>query len=609
MDNVEFIQQEYEWSDLPWKKFEKVLYKLQKRIYQASLRGDVKNVKRLQKLLTKSRSSKLIAVRRITQDNQGAKTAGVDGIKSLTPKQRFQLVDKISLGTRVSPVRRVWIPKPGKDEKRPLGIPTIHDRTIQCLIKMALEPEWEAKFEENSYGFRPGRSCHDAIEAIFNSIRYKTKYVLDADISQCFDKIDHQKLLNKINTFPGIRRLIRSWLKSGIWEDKKFSPTTEGVPQGGTISPLLANIALHGIEECVKQYAETLDYQNINGTQRSKAMKRKAISLIRYADDFVIIHKDYSTVQSCQLIVSKWLKDIGLELKPSKTRLAHTLHNVGKEKPGFDFLGYNIRHYKAGKYTSGKNGQKELLGFKTLIKPSKKSIQKHYQNIAEIIDTSKSFKQDKLIARLNPVIRGWCNYYSSAISKDVFGKLDHLIHWKLWKWAVRRHNNKGKTWIKDRYFHNECYYHTEKNRLINRDWIFSTLKDSDILYRLLAHKDVEIKRHIKVKNNASPYDGNLLYWSTRMGKNPLMPHRKAKLLKTQKGRCNWCNLMFRHDEVLEVDHVVPKSKGGTNYYKNLQLLHRHCHDKKTAIDGTYDTPFKPVKLPQEWHWKEGMLIT
>ena len=576
----------------------KVLYKLQKRIYQASLRGDVKNVRRLQKLLIKSRSAKLIAVRRISQDNQGAKTAGVDGIKNLTPKQRFELVDKISLSTKVSPVRRIWIPKPGKDEKRPLGIPTIFDRTIQCLVKMALEPEWEAKFEENSYGFRPGRSCHDAIEAIFNSIRYKAKYVLDADISQCFDRIDHQKLLNKINTFPVLRRLIRSWLKSGIWEDIKFTETTKGTPQGGVISPLLANIALHGMEECVKQYAESLDCPNSKGHQKGKQEKRSYLSLIRYADDFVILHQDYSVVQSCRNIISEWLNDIGLELKPSKTRLTHTLHNVGKEKSGFEFLGFNIRQYKVGKYTSGKNPHKELLGFKTLVKPSRKSIHNHYRQIADIINTSKALKQEKLIARLNPIIRGWCNYFSTTVSKKVFEYLNHLTHWKLWKWSVKRHNNKGKTWIKNKYFHREFYYHKGKGKLINRDWIFATTKDKEILHSLISHSDTEIKRHIKVKGKVSPYDGNLVYWSSRMGKNPIMPHRKAKLLKIQKGNCNWCNLTFRHDDLLEIDHIIPKSKGGTDYYKNLQVLHRHCHDRKTAIDGTYDTPFKPVKPPK-----------
>ena len=588
MDNVESIQQKYEWTDLPWKKFEKGLYKLQKRIYQASNRGDAKKVRLLQKLLIKSRSAKLIAVRRVSQDNQGYKTAGVDGVKSLTPKQRFSLVDKITLGTKVHPVRRVWIPKPGKDEKRPLGIPTMYDRAVQCLVKMALEPEWEAKFEPNSYGFRPGRSCHDVREAIHNVISTSPKYVLDADISQCFDKIDHKKLLLKLNTYPTLRRQIRAWLKAGVWDDKQLFPTSEGTPQGGVLSPLLANIALHGMEECVKTFAEkTTTYYSSGSKVRGKRDKRKCLSLIRYADDFVILHQDYSVVQRCRELISEWLKDMGLELKPSKTRLTHTLHNVGKEKAGFDFLGFNVRQYKIGKYTSGKKNQKgELLGYKTIIKPSKKSIQNHYKQIAEIIDNSKSLKQSSLIGRLNPIIRGWSNYFSTSVSKKVFYKLDHLVWWKLWKWAKGRHRNKGKKWLKNKYFQQETTYNKEKQKFTSRDWIFSTTKDGKIDYRLIDHGDTEIKRHIKVKTEASPYNGDLTYWSTRMGRHPLMPIRKAKLLKTQKGKCNWCGLTFKDEDLIEEDHIIPKAKGGKDYYNNLQLLHRHCHDRKTAIDGS-----------------------
>ena len=608
MDYVELRQQEYEWSDLPWKKFEKVLYKLQKRIYQASLRGDVLNVKRLQKLLIKSRSAKLISVRKVTQDNQGAKTAGVDGIKSLTPKQRFKLVDQINLRTKVSPLRRVWIPKPGKDEKRPLGIPTIYDRAVQCLVKMALEPEWEAKFEPNSYGFRPGRSCHDAIEAIFNAIRSKPKYVLDADISQCFDKIDHQKLLDKLNTFPTLRRLIRAWLKAGIWENKKLSETTRGTPQGGVISPLLANIALHGMEESIKRFAESLEMRDKKGRMLNYEHKRSSLNLIRYADDFVILHKDHSVVQSSRDLISEWLKGMGLELKTSKTRLTHTLHNVGQEKAGFDFLGFNIRQFKVGKYNSGKF-QENLLGFKTLIKPSKKSIRLHYYQLAEIINNSKSLKQEILIARLNPIIKGWCNYFSAVISKKAFSKLDNLVYWKLWKWAVKRHSNKGKTWLKDKYFHTESSYDKKNHKFVSKNWIFATTKNGKVKDRLTLHVETEITRYVKVQGSASPYDGNSVYWSSRMGKNPEMPRRKAKLLKAQKGQCNWCCLMFKHDDVLEVDHIIPKSKGGKDYYKNLQLLHRHCHNEKTAIDGSHEIPFKPIQLSLGWHWDEGMLIT
>ena len=584
MNYVEQKQQKYKWSDIPWKKLEKNLYKLQKRIYQASLRGNVSNVRRLQKLLIKSRDAKLISVRRISQDNQGHKTAGVDGIKNLTPKQRFELADKINLSSKVSPVRRVWIPKPGKDEKRPLGIPTMEDRAVQCLVKMALEPEWEAKFEPNSYGFRPGRSCQDAIEAIFTAIKTSPKYVLDADISQCFDKINHQKLLQKLNTFPSLRRQIRAWLKAGIWENKKLSETTKGTPQGGVISPLLANIALHGMEESIKDFAEKLDLKDNRGRQQSKRDKRFTLNLIRYADDFVILHKDYSAILRCQELISKWLIDMGLELKPSKTTITHSLHNVGKEKAGFDFLGFNIRQVKVGKYRSGKNTHGIPLGFKTIVKPSKNSVLRHYKQLADFIDNNKALKQEALIIRLNAIIRGWCNYYSPVSSKKAFGCLDNILKWKLWKWGVRRHNNKGKKWLKNKYFHSEMSYDKYNDKFINRNWIFSTTKDEKIEYRILFHSDTDIIRHIKVKGESSPYDGNLMYWSTRMGRNPLMPMRKAKLLKIQKGKCKLCQLTFRHNDVLEEDHIIPKAIGGKDYYKNLQLLHRHCHDKKTNTD-------------------------
>ena len=241
----------YEWKDINWRKLERNIFKLQKRIYQASSRDDVKLVRKLQKLLISSRSARALSVRRVTQDNQGKKTAGVDGVKSLTPKQRLTLMNEIKMDSKVKPTRRVWIPKPGTEEKRPLGIPTMNDRALQALVKMALEPEWEARFEPNSYGFRPGRSCHDAVGAIFNSIRSKSKFVLDADISKCFDRINHDVLLKKLNTYPTLRRQIRAWLKVGVMDGKNLFPTDEGTPQGGVISPLLANVALHGMEELI----------------------------------------------------------------------------------------------------------------------------------------------------------------------------------------------------------------------------------------------------------------------------------------------------------------------------------------------------------------------
>jgi RNA-directed DNA polymerase len=339
----------------------------------------------------KSWSARALAVRRVSQDNTGKKTAGVDGVKSLTPKQRLDLVNKLQLGTKVSPTRRVWIPKPGTDEKRPLGIPTMTDRSLQALVKLALEPEWEARFEPNSYGFRPGRSCHDAIEAIFRAIRLKPKYVLDADIAKCFDRIDHEALLRKLNTFPTIRRQVRAWLKSGVMDGKQLFPTSEGTPQGGVISPLLANIALHGMEERIKQYAETQKGRKHNN--------RQSLSLIRYADDFVILHEDITVVQRCREIISEWLQGMGLELKPSKTRLAHTLNQYEQERPGFDFLGFTIQQFPVGKYHSKQ-------GFKTIITPSKQKQKVHYDQIASLIKAHKAAPQAALISRLNPIIRG-----------------------------------------------------------------------------------------------------------------------------------------------------------------------------------------------------------
>ena len=383
-----------EWKDINWRKAERLTFKLQKRIFRASERGDVKAVRKLQKTLIRSWSAKAIAVRKVTQDNQGKKTAGVDGIKKLTPKQRLTLTNGLKVTGKSKPTRRVMIPKTNSDELRPLGIPTMEDRALQTLVKQALEPEWEAKFEPNSYGFRPGRSCHDAMKAIFNSIRYKAKYVLDADISKCFDRINHKALLKKVNTYPTLSRQIKIWLKAGVIDQEVFLPTKEGTPQGGTISPLLANIALHGMEERIKEYANTL-----KGNRRHN---RNALSLIRYADDFVIIHDNLDVIKDCQTIIEEWLLDMGLELKPSKTRLTHTIQTKRGET-GFEFLGFHVQQHKVGNYRSANNTNGETLGFKTLITPSKKKVKAHLRYIGDVIDAHKTAPQAALISRLNPI--------------------------------------------------------------------------------------------------------------------------------------------------------------------------------------------------------------
>jgi RNA-directed DNA polymerase len=536
----------------------------------------------------KSWSARMLAVRRVTQDNQGKKTAGVDGVKSLSPVQRLKLVKNLELKGKSKPTRRVWIDKPGTDEKRPLGIPTMYDRATQSLVKLALEPEWEAKFEPNSYGFRPGRSCHDAIEAIFNAIKSKAKYVLDADIAKCFDRINHGELLKKLNTFPTLRRQIKAWLNSGVMDGKQLFPTSEGTPQGGVISPLLANIALHGMEERIKQIANTLPTPR----GRSKRGNRGSLSLIRYADDFVILHEDLTVVQRCKEIISEWLNGIGLELKPSKTRLAHTLHKHDGQDAGFNFLGFNIRQYPKGKYNTGCNPHGKPLGFKTFIKPSKEKVKIHYDHITQVIDQHKIAPQAALITHLNPIIRGWANYYSTQVSKETFSTLGHMVYLKLKSWGQLRHPNKSGTWVANKYW----------QTIGNSNWEFATRQEGKNPLRLLRHSETPIVRHVKVKGEASPYDGNLVYWSSRMGKHPEVSHIVATLLKRQKGKCAYCEMHFTNESVMEVDHIIPKSKGGKNEYKNLQLLHRHCHDEKTASDeslgnksGCNSAKPKPVK--------------
>jgi RNA-directed DNA polymerase len=549
------------WEQTNWRKLERVVFKLQKRIYQASQRGDVKAVRKLQKTLMKSWSARMLAVRRVTQDNRGKKTAGVDGVKSLTPKQRLELVNQLRRvnNRKAKPVRRVWIDKPGRTEKRPLGIPTMDDRASQALAKAALEPEWEAKFEKNSYGFRPGRSCHDAIEAIFQAINQKPKYVLDADIAKCFDRINHEALLNKLNTFPTMRRLIKSWLKAGVvdWSayanrQKGYSATSEGTPQGGVISPLLANIALHGLENRLKQYAGTLPGRN--GFGKRDLMKQ--LSVIRYADDFVILHPDITVVQRCQQITAEWLKDMGLELKPEKTRLSHTLNPTEEGNVGFNFLGFTIRQFNAGKYVSKQ-------GFKTIITPSKEAIKSHLQKVGSIIQQHKTAPKQALIARLNPVIRGWSNYQRGQCSKETFQYCDYITYQQLRGWAVSRHSGKQRG----------TRVGNEWKRIGNRNWVFST---NDKKTSLINHSDTKVVRHTKVEGVKSPYDGDWVYWSARKGDFPGVKKQVAELVKQQGGKCYHCGQHFSLDSLAETHHKDGNQKN--NKRDNLALVHGHCHD-------------------------------
>jgi RNA-directed DNA polymerase len=488
MPNSDSQQNTEGWGDIDWRKVERYVFKLQTRIYAASRHGEVKKVRKLQRTLMRSWSNRVLAARRVTQDNTGKNTAGVDGIKSLTPKARFKLVGQLKLTGVSKPTRRVWIPKPGKLEKRPLGIPTMYDRALQGVVKSALEPEWEAQFD------------------------------------------------------------------------------------------LLANIALHGLEHQIIKEFPRMSHTGRETWFHKRGTDFKSPNIIRYADDFVVLHEDKAVVQRCREIISEWLHGIGLELKPEKTRLTHTFNSELSEDgvAGFDFLGHHIQQFPAGKYHCSRDAHGRPLGFITLITPTKKASKAHQEKIKSVILKHRSSPQAALIQDLNPIIKGWANYYSNSDIKTVgeSSRQDNLTYLKLRRWAKRRCKNKISTG-------HQKYW----NSYGGSNWVFSTREGANPL-RLHFHRDVACSStdYVKVKGDKSPYDGDLVYWSSRMGRHPEMPNREALLLKQQKGKCTYCELTFRNGDLMEVDQIKPTALGGKDIWKNLQLLHRHCHNHKTAVD-------------------------
>lgn len=572
-----------DWTDAPWRKLEQHVFRLQKRIYKAQSRGNIKAVHSLQRLLVKSQAARMLAVRRVTQDNQGKRTAGVDGVKAVGPMTRLLFVERLRAQHRITahPVRRIMIPKPGKDERRPLGIPVMLDRAHQALAKLALEPQWEARFEPNSYGFRPGRSCHDAIEAIYLAVSKQNYYVLDADIQGCFDHIDHHALLTKLDTTPTLYRACKAWLRAGVMDGGTIVPTTSGTPQGGVISPLLANIALHGMEEAAAQA-----YKWYDGHKTHRPL------LIRYADDFVIIHRHRAGIEAARDAIEAWLGGMGLHLSPAKTRITHTLHDH-EGTAGFDFLGFTIRQYARGKTRSNKGRNGQPLGYTTRTTPSKEAVKRHMESIGDTIRRNNTAPQSAVIRVLNPIIGGWAHYYRTCAASEQFNRCDAQLYSQLQSWARRRHHMKSKTWIAHRYW----------SMRPGAKWDFVIKKDGKPVYRLWEHGDIHIQRHIKVRGNATPYDGNLRYWAQRLKDHPLTRGPLGRLLTKQQGRCAYCGLTFKDGDLLEIDHIHPTSLGGSKRDpQNQQVLHRHCHDQKTATDGSLSgtrDKGRPTEEPDE----------
>jgi len=536
------------WKDINWTKTELKVYDLQRKIYISSVDVDSKKralIRKYQKELVESQEAKLVAIRRITQDNRGKNTAGVDGKKSLTATERIELLTKLQLDGSADPVRKVFIPK-SDGRQRLLGIPIIRDRIKQCLVLLVLEPEWEAKFEVNSYGFRPAYSTADAKWSVTRQIQGATKYFLDADIEGCFDNINHDYLLNKLDLDRLFKRQIESWLKTGILENYKekeeIHPNLIGTPQGGVLSPLLVNIALHGMETAIT------------------TVLKKKVKLIRYADDFVILGMELQDVLKAKEIVEEFLKPIGLKLNQNKTSIGHTMHAHEGRKPGFDFLGYHYVNHKCSVHRGVKSTKGVNNTFRQWTGPSQKSVKKYKEGLKKLMIKYKNSPLKAFIGALSARIRGWTNYFAISQCTETFTRLDGWLWKRLFRWSVKK-------------------YKTTKNALRKcwsvKGWKFGFI-EKDKTFILNRHDQTRVKNHIKIIAGASIYNGNLEYFAKRVSLGNSRVARMKGLFKKQGDKCTKCKILFKPTDIIELHHQLgPDGKRNGK----LEFVHGYCHDK------------------------------
>jgi RNA-directed DNA polymerase len=500
--------------------------------------------------MLRSRSNSLMAVRRVTQVNAGKYTPGVDKLLVKTPAARGRLVDHLTTVQpwRASPARRVCIPK-SDGKQRPLGIPTILDRCLQARVKNALEPEWEAKFEGSSYGFRPGRGCHDALQKIYGLAcpNRRKKWILDADIKGAFDNIDHNFLMATIGEVPG-RELIHQWLKAGVMEDGSYSATELGTPQGGVISPLLLNIALHGMEETL----------GIRHNTRGEITGNRAV--VRYADDFVVFcESEEDAIRVRDKILPQWLAIRGLSLSPEKTRIVHLTE-------GFDFLSFNVRHYPCPQTTR--------TGFKLLTKPSKKAVLRRRGQLRDVWNNLASCPIDQVLSRLNPIIRGWANYHRIGVASETFKKMDNWMFYRAVKYVRDMHPTRRVSWCTRKYW-------GKLNPKMEDNWVFGNKLTGRFLLKFSWFK---IVRHVMVKGTASPDDPSLreYWWEKRKVNIRNISDSDIRLAESQDWLCPVCGENLINGEELHRHHKEPTCDGGSDRPENRELVHLYCHQQRHA---------------------------
>jgi RNA-directed DNA polymerase len=539
------------WDLVDWREAGESVTSLRQRIFKAARANDLRKVRSLQKLMLRNHSNILMSVRRVTQVNAGKNTPGVDKVLVKTPAARGKRVDLLATlqPWRASPVRRVYIPKKtDSNKRRPLGIPTILDRCLQAMVKNVLEPEWEARFEGSSYGFRPGRSPHDAIGKIYNLARpnMRKKIAVDADIKGAFDNICQNFILKTIGDVPG-RALIEQWLQAGYLEDGRYHDTPTGTPQGGVISPLLLNIALHGMEAALGVTHDT----------RGKIIGKRAV--VRYADDFVVFcETEEDALDVRDRVLPAWLAERGLSLSEEKTRIVHL-------SEGFDFLGFNVRHYPCP--------QTSRSGYKLRITPSKKAVLGKVGEIRDIWLASHGHSVKAVLWKLNPIIRGWADYYRKSVASKTFGKLDKWMFHRQVRFARHTHPEKSWKWMCKRYW-------GKLNDTRDDNWVFGDKQSGKYLLKFGWFK---IVRHELVRGASSPDDPELRdYWWERQKVNA--NHLSAgdiDMANDQGWVCRLCGMDLINGEELHRHHTIPRARGGSDARRNRELVHLFCHQQET----------------------------